>query len=102
MADSVAMNGPSSIIAACMEPQPAAWLLAIKRVPCRSARPCVSPTVQTGFLGEIIWLPLGFGPKHTPVQCPDQVPPDKVPPDKGSDPSSRVQGTRGLTPCPRS
>src|SRR5215831_19187310 len=67
------MNGPSSMIAACIEPQPTSWLLAIKRFPSRRARPCVSPTVKTGFLVDIIGLPLGFGPKHTPPHCMDQV-----------------------------
>ena len=52
MAGSVAVNGPSSMIAACKERQPASWLFAISRFPARNTRPCVSSTVKTE-LGEI-------------------------------------------------
>ena len=53
MAGSVAVNGPSSMIAACKERQPASWLFAISRFPARNTRPCVSSTVKT-VLGETI------------------------------------------------
>ncbi|PYR84742.1 MAG: hypothetical protein DMG19_16200 [Acidobacteria bacterium] len=52
MAGSVAVNGPSSMIAACKERQPASWLFAISRFPARNTRPWVSSTVKTE-LGEI-------------------------------------------------
>src|SRR5262245_37948772 len=53
MAGSMALNGPSSMIAACRERHPTSWLFAINRFPFRTARPCVSSTRKTGSFDEM-------------------------------------------------
>src|SRR5438094_6127762 len=72
MAGSVAVNGPSSMIAACKDRQPASWLFAISRFPARNTRPCVSLTVKTE-LGEIRSIILSCEAQYTAAAVYDKT-----------------------------